>query len=89
MKILLRDAQTCMWKGINGAWTSALEEAVQFGTLDAAGDEAIKWGERDVVVVLKFEEPSCELALNPVYCVRAVPKNWPPRGESNSALDPQ
>ena len=71
MKIILRDAQTRMLKSKSGAWTSDPAEAVQFLSLEAAGEQAKQCGDQDVEVVLKYEEPPCELALNPVYCIRA------------------
>lgn len=35
----------------------------------AAGRKAREFGKVDAVVVLKYENPESELALNPVYCV--------------------
>ncbi len=69
MKILLRDAETRLFEGESGAWTPELSEAVRFTTLENAGQQALAYCEREVEVVLQYEDPPCEMALNPVYCV--------------------
>ena len=58
-----------MYVGRQAPWVRNLEEAAEFTTLAAAGWKAREFGREDVVVVLKYESPRCELALNPVYCV--------------------
>ncbi len=73
MKILVRDAERRMWRDRNGAWTCDLQQAAQFASLSAAGEAATGVGEREVEVVLRYEEESCELALNPAYCVARMP----------------
>ncbi len=70
MKILLRDAETRLFEGESGAWTSEPAEALRFTTLETAGEQALADCEREVEVVLQYEDPPCEMALNPVYCAR-------------------
>ena len=80
MKILIRDAETRMWRDRNGAWTCDLQQAAQFASLSAAGEAATGVGDREVEVVLRYEEESCELALNPAYCIARLPHaraSWP------------
>jgi hypothetical protein len=48
------------------------EEAVNFRTLEAAGLGTLKCVGEDVAVVLRYDNPECELALNPVYCMTAT-----------------
>ena len=70
MRVLLRDAGTGSYFGREMAWVGHLEGAAEFGTLEAAGSKAMEWPGRDVLVVLRYEQPECELALSPVYCVK-------------------
>jgi hypothetical protein len=69
MKVLIRDAGNGLYVGSQAPWAANLEEAAEFGTLDAAGRKAREFGEVDAVVVLRYENPESELALNPAYCV--------------------
>jgi hypothetical protein len=69
MKVLLRDAGTGSYVGREVAWVGTPEVAAEFETMEAAGYKAQEFGRHDVVVVLKYESPECELALNPAYCV--------------------
>ena len=69
MRVLLRDVGTGSYFGPDLAWVGKLEGAADFGTLEAAGRKARECGREDVVVVLRYENPECELALNPAYCV--------------------
>jgi hypothetical protein len=52
------------------AWVDKHEAATNFGTLEAAGRRARESGGMDVAVVLRYESPECEVALNPAYCVQ-------------------
>jgi hypothetical protein len=68
-KVLIRDAGNGLYVGRQAPWADNLEEAAEFETLDAAGRRAREFGEVDAVVVLRYENPESELALNPAYCV--------------------
>jgi len=69
MKVLLRDAGTGSYVGRDVAWVGNPEGAAEFATLEAAGHRAREFAREDVVVVLKYDSPECELALNPAFCV--------------------
>ena len=72
MKVLLRDAGAGLYVGRQVPWVGNPECAAEFETLAAAGQKAREFGRQDVVVVLRYESPECELALNPAYCVTAA-----------------
>ena len=69
VRVLLRDAGTGSYLAREMAWVGNVEGAAEFETLQAAGRKARECGGEDVVVVLRYEDPVCELALNPAYCV--------------------
>jgi hypothetical protein len=68
MRVLVRHEKTGRYFGEAGAWVPEAKEAVDFLTLYAAGKKAREHDDCDVV--LCYENPPCELALNPVYCVQ-------------------
>jgi hypothetical protein len=68
MKVLLGDTRTNLYCGKDMGWVETAEEAAEFGTLEEAGGMARECGRDDTVVVLRYENPDCELALNPEYC---------------------
>ena len=59
-----------MYFNVETAWVGQHEAATDFGTLKAAGQKAGASGGADVAVVLRYESPERELALNPAYCVQ-------------------
>jgi hypothetical protein len=69
MRVLIRDAGNGLYVGRQAPWANKPEEAVEFATLEAAGRKAREFGEVDAVLVLRYENPECELALNPACCV--------------------
>jgi hypothetical protein len=68
MRVLLQDAQTGLYLGEDGGWVSAPDEAREFPTPWAAAQTAPTCDRDDVNVVLKYEDPDCQLVLNPAYC---------------------
>jgi hypothetical protein len=68
MRVLVRNDKTRRYFCEVGAWVTEANEAMCFPTLYAAGKKAREIEDCDVV--LSYENPSCELALNPVYCVQ-------------------
>ena len=58
-----------MYVGRETTWVGKPEGAVEYSTLEAAGRKARELAAADMVVVLRYETPECELALNPAYCV--------------------
>ena len=69
MKVLIRDAASGLYVGRQAPWEGNLEAAAEFATLESAGRKARALEGVDAVVVLKYESPERELALNPVYCL--------------------
>lgn len=70
LKIFLREAQTRRLWTVNGDWTFDPKDTVHFESIETAGEEAIRYHDHDIEVVLRYEEPPVELALNPVYCIK-------------------
>jgi hypothetical protein len=68
-RIFLRSSRSRKFRAKNGLWTSNPAEAVQYTSLQEAGEEAKRCGMEDLEVVLQYDKPACELALNPMYCL--------------------
>ena len=68
MKVLLKDAGTGSYVGRETAWAENVAGAAEFGTVDSAVQKALEYARNDVVVVLRYEDPVCELGLNPAFC---------------------
>jgi len=67
MRVLIRDEKTRKYLARDGIWVAEAREGMTFPTLRVAGQRARE--HEDCDVVLSYENPPCELALNPVYCV--------------------
>ncbi len=67
VRVVVRDEKTRKYLGLSGGWVDAPREAKEFGSLQSAGAEAVHGDEYSVV--LCYQEPTCELAINPVFCV--------------------
>jgi hypothetical protein len=65
MKVLLRKTGTSLYLAAAGNW-GAKADAQQFSGLHEAGREAHQ--HEDVDVILSYDNPPCELALNPAFC---------------------
>jgi hypothetical protein len=72
MRVLLRDLKTGLYAGREVPWVRDLQEAEDFRTVEVAGRRAWKNGGENIAVVLRYEDPECELALNPIYCLSAA-----------------
>ena len=70
MKVFIRNSLTRMYCGQNGEWVGEIGQALDFGTIERAGQRAA--GHEDLDVVLKYNEPDCELALNPAFCINRM-----------------
>lgn len=69
MRVLLKDAQTGLYYQNEGAWVREPESAMHFDTVESAGKAAVLKAEADLDVLLRYENPVQEVALNPAYCV--------------------
>lgn len=68
MKVLLRDEEARLYHGPNDTWVADPGCATDFQLLENAGREAFQLQTRDLAVVIRYESPECELALNPIFC---------------------
>jgi len=73
VKIVLKDSLTGLYYSRNQTWCAKVSEALDFDAFHTAASAAL--GERleTVNVVLRYEEPACELAL-PLGLFRAQPR---------------
>ena len=71
MIVILRDLKTGLYFARENLWVGKSEEAAHFGTAEAAGREAWECIAEDVVVVMKYDNPDCELVLNPANWMTA------------------
>jgi hypothetical protein len=62
-----------LYYGKENVWVSEVAVAVDFGELHTAGRMVMENELEDVNVVLNYDEPPCELALNPSYCIGGPP----------------
>lgn len=73
MKVLLRDESAQLYYGPNDTWVADPAAATDFRVLEKAGEHAFHCSTQMLTVVLRYESPDCELALNPVYCLKRAP----------------
>ncbi len=69
MKVLLRDSRTGKYCGREAEWVAEPTAALEFVDIRNAGKRAREQVELELDVVLKYDNPPCELALNPAFCV--------------------
>ena len=68
MKVLLRDEEMRLYCGTDDRWVADPQAAMDFRALEKAGEKAAERPAQTLSVVLKYESPDYELALNPVFC---------------------
>ena len=69
MRVIVRDeASHLYWSG-SDHWVAEVAAAWEFQTLQEAAQRALKDRVRTTSVVLSYQDPVCELALNPDFCV--------------------
>ena len=71
MKIILRDSVTGLYYGGNQIWCASVPEARNFESFQPAASVALADKLETVNVVLRYEEPACELVL-PLGLYRAL-----------------
>jgi len=69
MRVLLRNEETHLYCDNQDGWVAESTQAVDFGGLERAGRKALQWQKLNLSVVLVYDNPKCELALNPVFCI--------------------
>jgi hypothetical protein len=69
MKILIQNAHTRKYYKAEDAWSGDVSDAFHFGVLADAARKALERENEDLNIVLRYEEPQCELAINPAFCV--------------------
>ena len=72
MRVLLRDARTGSYVGREMPWVEKAAAAAEFETVEAAGRKALESERKDLIIALRYESPECELALDPVQCLKNV-----------------
>lgn len=69
MRVLVRDdVNRLYWSG-GDRWVAEVAAASEFQTLQQAAQKALEQRARDLSVILAYDQPVCELALNPDFCV--------------------
>jgi len=69
MKVLLRDEEARLYYRAEHVWVADPSAAMDFHALERAGQIASDHGDQTLTVVLRYEDPECELALNPAFCI--------------------
>ena len=69
MRVLLRDTRTGDYFAKEMRWVRNPKGAAEFETLEEAGWKAQECGRQGTIIVLRYEEPECELGLDPIVCV--------------------
>ena len=78
-RILVRDDVKRLYLSEGERWVAEVAAAREFQTLDEAALKALGDRARTTSVVLAYENPGCELALNPDYCVeQTIGRDAPP-----------
>jgi hypothetical protein len=72
MKVLLKDEELRLYYAGQDQWVAEVKAAVNFEVIDRAGRKALECPSRVMSVVLRYEEPECEVALNPAFCLPRV-----------------
>ena len=73
MKIILRDSLAGLYYGANYTWCDKVSEAMEFDSIQMAALAALEQNMDNVNVVLRYEEPICELVLPPERCIYTRP----------------
>ncbi len=68
MRILVRDNLKGLYWVEGGLWVSERSAATEFNTVQAAVSSARRLMLTNIRVVLVYEDPACELALDPASC---------------------
>jgi len=81
MKVLLQNEDTRLYYGGENQWVTRVTEALNLVTVEKAAQKALQCHELALSVVLKFEQPEYELAINPAFCVPGYGERRPVAAE--------
>jgi hypothetical protein len=70
MKTLLKDALSGLYYSRNHAWADDVSAAMQFDSINAAAATAVEERLETAEVVLRYEDPLCELKLPVRVCLQ-------------------
>ena len=73
MKIILKDSRTGLYYGGDQPWSAEASGATEFSSSTAAAARALAEKLENVNVVLRYENPTCELTLPLAVCVSTAP----------------
>ncbi len=71
MKIILKHTIRGEYYAGSEGWSAEVSDAMEFETINAAAGLAFKEKLEDVDVVLRYDEPVCELTLPVAMCISA------------------
>jgi hypothetical protein len=69
MRVLLIDEETRRYYAGEELWVADVTAAVDFGAIERAGQKALECGSKLLNVILRYDNPFCEVALNPAFCI--------------------
>lgn len=69
MKIILKDSRTGLYYSRDRQWSPEVSGAMEFGSNEAAAALALKDKLETANVVMRYEEPACELTLPLAACI--------------------
>lgn len=69
MKIILKDSRTGLYYSRDQQWSPDVSDAMEFGSSEAAAALALKEKLETANVVMRYENPACELTLPLAACV--------------------
>lgn len=78
MRVLVRDDTNQLYWKTGDEWVAEVAGARDFQTLHDAALKALENKARTTSVVLAYENPVCELVLNPHYCVELTTRRHTP-----------
>jgi hypothetical protein len=72
MRVLLIDEETRCYYAGDELWVADVTAAVDFGAIERAGQKALEFGSKLLNVILRYDNPLCEVALNPAFCIPRI-----------------
>lgn len=69
VKIFLKDARAGLYYAGAATWSAEVADAMGFDSIDSAAAQAVEEKMEAVNVVLRYDKPTCELALPLAACV--------------------